>query len=166
LAGSLTLVTSRSEMDGNDLIDWGQLPGPTLTIFSTPVSVISNGGMGATLTTSVGTVFKDQQGSPWQGNFALGDHLVGMGQLTPSIPMDITFAQSVSGLGAQLGYDIISATPFPFTEALNLYDGASFAADNSAVFIGATDTPARLPRQNSSRRPPLAPSRAPSRLIR
>src|SRR5262249_31238155 len=102
LAGSLTLVTSRSEMGGNDLIDWGQLPGPTLTIFSTPVSVSSSGGLGATLTTSAGTVFKDQQGSPWQGNFAQGDHLIGTGQLTPSIPIDITFAQPVNGLGAQL----------------------------------------------------------------
>jgi hypothetical protein len=153
LAGTITLVTDRSELNGNDEIDWAQLPGPTLTIFPTPVSVLSNHGMGATLTTGAGTVFKDQQGSPWQGNFAPGDYLIGMGQLTPSVPIDITFAHPVSGVGAQLGYDIISTTPFSFTEALNLYDAAHIllasltvsgfmdnGADNTAVFIGAMDT--------------------------
>jgi hypothetical protein len=152
-AGTVSLVTSRSELRGDDSIYWGQLPGPTLTIFPTPVTVVSNGGIEAKLTTSVSTVFKDQQGSPWQGNFAPGDYLIGMGQLTPSVPIEIGFAHPVSGVGAQFGYDIISATPFPFIEALNLYDGAhnllaSFtvsgfmdnAADDSAAFIGAIDT--------------------------
>ena len=36
LAGTVTLVTSRSELRGDDSIYWSQLPGPTLTIFSTP----------------------------------------------------------------------------------------------------------------------------------
>jgi hypothetical protein len=153
LAGTITLVTNRSELNANDSINWGQLPGPTLTIFPTPVGVLSDGGIGATLTTSGGALFKDQQGNPWLGNFASGDYLIGTGQLTPSVPIDVTFARPVSGLGAQFGYDVISTWPFPFTEALIVYDAghnelASFsvsgltdnAADNSAVFIGVTDT--------------------------
>jgi hypothetical protein len=67
------------------------------------------------------------------------------------------FDHPVSGVGAQMGYDVISSTPFPFTEALNLYDLGTTcssrsrylallgdAADNSAVFIGATDTFAEI----------------------
>jgi hypothetical protein len=101
------------------------------------------------LTTSAGTIFKDQQGSPWQGNFAPGDHLIGMGELTPSIPIDITFAHPVSGIGTQLGYDIISTAPFSFTEALNLYD-ADTTCSRLLLYPASWIMPPTIPRCLSS----------------
>ena len=68
LIGTVSLVTSRSELNANDSINSSQ--GPSLTIFPTPLGVLSEGGIAATLSTSAGTLFKDQQGSPGQGNFA------------------------------------------------------------------------------------------------
>lgn len=48
LAGTITLVTDRSALNANDSINWGQLPGPTLTIFQTPVDQRGKpGGAGA-----------------------------------------------------------------------------------------------------------------------
>jgi len=156
LAGTITPVGSRAALGGNDLIDWTQLP-PSITVVPTPVSVVSDHGLGAVVTSPSGAVFSDQQGNPWAGNFAPGDRLVGTGQIVPSAPILITFADPVKAVGAQMGYDIISAVPFPFTETLDLFGSAhnllaSFsvpgfmddAADNSAVFIGATDTVAEI----------------------
>jgi hypothetical protein len=151
-------VTSRAALGGNDYIDWGQLP-PSITPVPTPLSVVSNGGLGATLGNSQGAVFSDQQGNPWNGNFAPGDHLVGTGDVTPFAPIEITFATPVRGVGAQMGFDIIAApgSPYYFTEVLTLYDSAhnqigqfvaagvmDTANDNSAVFIGALDSTADI----------------------
>ena len=64
LAGTITLVTDRSALNANDSIDWGQLPGPALTIFPTPASVLSNNGIAAALTTSAGTSTKTSRAVP------------------------------------------------------------------------------------------------------
>ena len=146
-------TTARS---GNDFIDWGQLP-PPITVLSSPVAVTSNLGLGVTVTNASGLFFTDQQGNPWDGNFAPGDFLSASGQFTPVGAMFITFARPVLGVGTQMGLNVVSDAPVPFTEHLVLFDSsnnqlASFTAkgftdnhaDNSAVWIGAIDSIAAI----------------------
>jgi hypothetical protein len=157
LAGS-TQVASRAALGGNDLIDWGQLA-PSIAVLTNPVDVTSTGGLGAVVNGGGGNIFTDQQGNPWDGNFAPGDFLIGTGQVNAAAPIDITFAHPVSGFGAQMGYNLISGAPVAFTEEIKLFDvGGGMiadytatgemdtAADNSAVFIGALDTTADIAR--------------------
>jgi len=157
-ADVIKLVTDRGSLEGNDQINWGQLP-LSITFLNGSQSVTSDHGLGATVTTSTGAFFTDQQGNPWQGNFATGDFaqgdfLIGTGQFdsTPATPIDITFSSGVSAVGAQMGYNVITSSPYPFVEGIHVYDSsndllATFTVpgfmddlgNNSAVFIGVQD---------------------------
>ena len=152
-AANITQVTTRS---GNDFIDWGQTAA-SLTTFPTPRCVTSNGGLSAAIVNPTGKAFADQQGNPWAGNFAPADRLLCSGQLTTTAPITIVFASPVSGVGAQMGSDLISSAAVPFIENMVLFGTsgqilATFtaagvmdtAADNSAVYIGAVDTSAEI----------------------
>lgn len=145
-------ITQASARGGSDYFDWSQLPGGSLGRSPTPLCVTSNAGLAATISNPTGAVFKDIQGSPWAGNFAPNDNLLCSGQITMTGPITITFATPVSGVGAQMGADLISGTAVPFVEQMVLFGTsgqtlATFvatgmmdtAADNSAVYIGATD---------------------------
>lgn len=153
LAGTITQTTVRA---GNDYIDWSQLP-PPITVINGPAAVVSNGGLHATVSNAAGSFFTDQQGNPWLGNFAPDDFLIGSGQITMTGNMLITFAKPVFSIGAQMGMDLVSSTPVPFTENLVLFDSSNHMlaaltaqgymddhADNSAVWIGASDTVAEI----------------------
>ena len=149
--GTITQVASRDALGANDFIDWSQLPQPYQPIPDS-VSVTSNNGMSAqvnNLSTAPGALYSEVQGHFWQGNFAPGDFL-----LEADGSFEITFAQPVSGAGAQMGYDRCNCT---FFEHLVLYDAGhnvlasltatgleSGAGDDSAVFIGAIDTVAEI----------------------
>lgn len=149
-AGTITQTSVRS---GNDLLDWGQLPGPELGVLITPLAIVSNGGLNAQLTTDTGQVGKDQQGNLWNGNFAPGDNLIYTGQFLPVAPVVITFGSPVFGVGAQMGFNggpdftanmIIFGT---MGQVLGTYTAAGFedsTADNSAVYIGAVDSSAEI----------------------
>ena len=147
--GSVNLVTTRSGLCGNDLINWNQLPPPVATV-PTPVSVTSNNGVSGTLTSNAGSVFSDEQASGfWNGNFGPGDFLAGTGQTVAASPIRIDFPAPVWGVGAQMGYgangsflagiSVFGAGNIP----LGSYDVSgteSNAGDNSAPFIGVLDT--------------------------
>jgi hypothetical protein len=143
-AGSLTPVTTRSGLCGNDLIDWNQLPPPIATV-PTPANIKSDNGAADSLTSIAASVFSDEQGSGfWNGNFGSGDFLVGTAS-----PIQIVFPTPVWGVGAQMGYGsngtflagitVFGAGNIP----LGSYDVSgteSTAGDNSAPFIGVLDS--------------------------
>jgi hypothetical protein len=147
--GSLNLISTRSGLCGNDLINWNQLPPPIATV-PTPVSITSNNGVHGTLTANAGAVFSDKQASGfWNGNFGPGDFLVGTGQTVAASPIQIAFPTPVWGVGAQMGYgangsflagiSVFGAGNIP----LGSYDVSgteSNAGDNSAPFIGVLDS--------------------------
>jgi hypothetical protein len=144
----LNLITTRSGLCGNDLINWNQLPAPVATV-TTPVNIASGKGLAGTLTSNVGSIFTDQQASGfWNGNFGPGDYLVGTGQGMAASPIEITFATPVWGVGAQMGYGangsfLAAISVFgPDSVPLGSYDVSgteSTAGDNSAPFIGVLD---------------------------
>jgi hypothetical protein len=145
-AGVITEIVLRSALGANDVYDWSTLPHPYANL-TTPYSVASQNGLTAQVTpVGAGPVFSDFQPNPWNGNFADGDFLIG----AFGGPFEITFAQPIKGLGAQIGYN---ACICPFVAHLLLFDSAhaflgaltlpglmNSAHDNSAIFIGAVDT--------------------------
>jgi hypothetical protein len=152
-AGGVVLVKSKSALDGDDLINWAQL-GKPLTIVNTPATVTSNGGLSATVSNLGGSSLASaRQGDPWDGNFAQNAPIIVTGQFTPSGSISITFATPVYAVGAQMGYNWISAVPMPFTEVITAYDidnnllgtftetgEMDDLANNSAIFIGIRDS--------------------------
>src|SRR5258708_6032934 len=101
-AGTVTQVSSRSGLAGNDIIDCSQLPAPYQQI-PPSLSVSSKNGLPAVVTnfsTEPGTFYSTRQGNPWLGNFALGDFLI-----ESDSSFEITFAEPVKGIGTQMGYD-------------------------------------------------------------
>jgi hypothetical protein len=151
--GVLVLVKSRPALDGDDVINWGQL-GPTLTIVNTPATVTSNGGLSATVSNLSGpSLITARQGNPWEGNFAPNVPIIVTGQYTPSGSISITFAAPVYAVGAQMDYNWISPVAVPFTEVITAYDAGGNLlgtyteqgemdnlANNSSVFIGIRDS--------------------------
>jgi hypothetical protein len=145
-------ISTRAELGANDYVDWGQLGAP-LVVFGTPLTVTSDGGTEVSIKSDAG-VFSDRQDSSyWNGNFAPGDALIGTGQLIPSSSIYLTFARPVRGVATQIGYNIVTGTPFEFTASMTLYSttGQEMAtieipawmdnrADNSATVLGALAT--------------------------
>jgi hypothetical protein len=153
-------VSSRSALGGNDVLNWTQIS--SLGFFTTPVTVTTEGGLTATLSSTgiLGPATQGTKGAAWDGNFAPGAPLVFTGQFGPSGPIVITFARPVSAVGAQMNYNWTAsskADPFPFNITLSLYNSAgtllaTYTAqgeqypvpDNSAAFIGAIDSTAEI----------------------
>ncbi len=148
---ALSFVGSRAALAGNDFIDWGSL-GPEFTVVPSPSSTSSNGGLGATVSSSNGLdMTRLDQSSGWAGNFAPGDHL--LWNTTGQGDIIIDFATGIYGVGAQVQADFYGA----YTGTISAYDQfnnllGSFAfngvasgnADNSAVFAGVQDTTADI----------------------
>ena len=142
-----SFVTSRGAFGGTDFIDWAQLGPSSTTVITSPVNVTSNLGINA-IASNPQDFIRFDQGLGWGGNFANGDALLftnfGNG------PMDIVFANPVSGAGAQIQADYFGN----YTGYLNVYgsDGITLLAnytengvsnyfgDNSAIFMGVRDT--------------------------
>jgi hypothetical protein len=153
----VVLVKSRSAVPWNDAINWAQL-GPPLTVVTLPATVTSLGGRKATVN-AVNLTANIENLNPmnWSGNFAVGAPIAATGQPGPSSPISITFDTPVAGVGAQMGYNVVSSIPYPFAEIISVYNRAGtllavFAergeeddfADNSAVFIGVFDSQAEI----------------------
>jgi hypothetical protein len=138
---SVILVTSPAALGANDSIDWGQL-GPSFTSLTSPQSVVSGGGLNATVSSSGGVFERRDQGNGWNGNFAFGTPLLWT-TTTGGPDITVTFATPVSGAGAQIQADFFG----DFTAQIILNGGAlgTFTEngtsngnnDNSAIFIGA-----------------------------
>lgn len=151
-AGALTLVTNQSDLGGTDYINWGVL-GPPYTDVSQPFSITSNGGVsvGVSMTLSGDFELRDQ-GNGWGGNFAPGDHLLWTNQSGNSSSNQILLNFGGGGIyagGAQIQADYFGA----FTARIEAFDAlgnslgfftedgnSTSAGDNSAIFIGVTDT--------------------------
>ena len=99
LAGTVTLVTSRSELRGESFYLLGPAArADTDDLFHTCHCRLKWWNRGE-IDHQCRYRIQRSAGSPWQGNFAPGDYLIGMGQLTPSAPIEIGFAHPVSGVG-------------------------------------------------------------------
>ena len=108
---TVTFVTDRSSLGGNDYVNWGVL-GPVNTFVSSPFSISSQAGLGMTvsLPTDQLTFGRVDQGSPsggggWFGNFAVGDKLLwtspGIWNLNNG-PITILFNSPVFAAGTQI----------------------------------------------------------------
>lgn len=137
-----SIVTSQSALAPDDSIGWAQL-GATLTPVPNGQVVTSVDGKTATLSSTTLSGFERlDQGNGWNGNFAPGDALLWTGDAGgPDIT--ITFANPVSGVGAQIQADVFGA----FTAEIHLSNGNVFTedgtsnpnGDGSAIFLGALD---------------------------
>jgi hypothetical protein len=146
------LVTSRTALGATDSIDWGRL-GPESTTPANPSPVTSTGEISTVVSKTLPAPFARQnEGSLWTGNFALGDRLLWTNNFTSTTNNPITLrfgALGVFGGGAQIQADfagdfVARITAFDaggnllatFTEA----GTSNRTADNSAIFIGVLDT--------------------------
>jgi hypothetical protein len=137
---SVIPVTSSAALGANDSIDWSQL-GPSFTFLTSPQSVVSGGGVNASVSSSGGQFERRDQGNGWGGNFAPGEHLLWDNQVGPEIL--VTFGTPVTGAGAQIQADFFG----DFTARIIVNGGAlgtftengtsNANGDNSAIFIGA-----------------------------
>jgi len=147
-AAQYQFVGTRTDLLANDMIDWGSL-GPTGTIVPSGSSIVSTGGLGATIhfiNESSGE--RLDQGNGWSGNFLRGEHLIwtrGNGPLT--VRFGPPGGTQIYGIGAQFQSDYFG----PFTGRIELLDeldqvlfqqdfaGESTSnGDGSAVFAGAS----------------------------
>lgn len=139
IAGAVALATPAWSAtviwDGtgsNDSISWGQL-GTAFTSVPSGSAVVSDNGVNATITDSVGDAQRRDQGNGWGGSFAPGTELLwnaGDGTLT------ISFLDVVYGVGA----DIQSDSYGDFIAQIMTNDGSVFdIGGNSNGFGGDTN---------------------------
>jgi hypothetical protein len=147
---SVLFVNSRAGLGANDSVDWAQL-GPDRTVLSNPFTATSSGGLGVTGQFTGGSGELRTQSASWAGNFAIGDAVLYAWDGNGGIgPLTLTFANAVSGVGAQIMADYYgrftgSIEAFDsFNNSLGLFSNLSGVsngdADNSAVFWGISST--------------------------
>jgi hypothetical protein len=150
-AAALTLVTSRGALAGNDFIDWGVL-GVEYTGVPSGTTALSNSSAITATISNAGGFTRYNQSSGWSGNFAPGDKLI---YNNLDGPMTIDFSTALFGAGAQIqrayfggfigfieAFDATNTSLGSFT----LAGVSSYAADNSAIFLGVMDTTADIAR--------------------
>lgn len=160
-ADSVTIATSRAGF--NDTALW---PGTCQQGLSSVTSTSTN-GISVTATDATGGIDTETQATSypstaacayggWFGNFAPGDNLLYTGAIsdTGSGPITLTFSTPVSGVGTQFQADAPIGEASDYTAEISAYDGATLlgtfteacvvttmgAADNSACFLGLTDS--------------------------
>jgi PEP-CTERM motif-containing protein len=149
-------VASRAALGGNDFVDWSAL-GPQGTAVADPVAVASNGATRTVTANNPNGPLQRIDEFPaggWNGSFASGDAL--LWTFGSAGPIELTFSSPVFGAGAQINWDFQN---IPFTAQLRVFDtsnnllGTFTAAgitatthDNSAVFLGVSDTVAEIAR--------------------
>lgn len=143
-----------SSLAGNDSIDWSQLPigPPGSPIFlSSPQSVVSTGGLSASVSSAGGQFVTLQQSVSWGGSFSPGMSILYTGygfgsSLGPDITL--TFAQPVFAVGAQIETNDFTS----YTAQVLSNDGTVYTengvnngnGDGSAIFIGLQSTTADI----------------------
>ncbi len=163
-AQAASLVTDRSALGGNDLLNWSTVAAP-FTFLPSTFSTTSAGGLGITVnvpapTPPVSQPFIFQNGPAIPTNFGDGDFVIFTGlnfstQAGNPGPLTLTFAQPVFAAGAQLLPDAGG----PFTGFISAYDlnntllGAfqldgvtTTTRDNSAIFLGVSSDTANISR--------------------
>ncbi|MBC7883655.1 MAG: hypothetical protein H7Y37_20385 [Anaerolineae bacterium] len=159
-----SLVTERSALGANDLLNWSSVA-PPFTFLSSTFTAPSVGGLGVTVsiptpTPPVSQPFVFQNGSAIPTNFGDGDFILFTGlnfstQAGNPGPLTLTFAQPVFAAGAQLLPDEGGAF-IGFISAFDLnntllgsfqLDGVvTTARDNSAIFLGVSSDTANISR--------------------
>jgi hypothetical protein len=117
----------------NDSVSWGQL-GPAFTVVASGTTATSTNGLIVTLTDSVGSMERRDQGLGWNGSFGPGEQLLwnqGDGTIT------ITFGSPVSAAGAQIQNDFFG----DFIARITLNDGSSFTIGGTSAPTGADTNP-------------------------
>jgi hypothetical protein len=135
-------VNSAAALNANDSVNWAQL-GSTFTVIPTPVTALSAGALDVTVSSSLGSVGRRDEGNGWAGNFTPGDQLLWNQDQSESI--DIAFATPVAGAGAQIQADTygpFSGTLTAYGAGLSVLDTYNFTGvsngdnDGSAIFAG------------------------------
>lgn len=156
-AASLTFIPTRTELAGNDSVDWGVV-GPAFSAVSNPFSVTSSDGLEVTVSKALGIFTTARQTSasdgPFSGNFAPGVALITTTRQT-SGPVTLTFSSPVSGAGIQ----VESFNNGSFNALIEALDSAgnslgSFSVpgvaryggpgDNTAPFVGVKSDSANI----------------------
>jgi hypothetical protein len=147
-ADTLTLVTDSSLLSANDFIDWGTL-GPALTVVPNPVSASSIGGNAVTASMPTGAFERVDQGTGWNGNFLVSDHL--LWTMDSPGPIALGFAVPLAAAGAGIQAEFFGA----FQATLTAFNGSGILgtvsvtadsnsnADGSAPFLGVIDDTGR-----------------------
>jgi hypothetical protein len=117
----------------NDSVSWGQL-GSTGTVVASGTTATSTNGLIVTLTDSSGPMERRDQGSGWNGDFALGEQLLWNQQFGS---ITISFASPVSAAGAQIQGDTFG----PYTARITLSDGSFFDINATSGSSGADTNP-------------------------
>ncbi|MEI2580682.1 PEP-CTERM sorting domain-containing protein [Scytonema sp. PRP1] len=147
--------TSRTDLAGNDSVDWGNL-GSNSTSISNPFSINSVNGNILNVskpTDNFQRLDQVNQGSGWFGNFSPGDRLLATGENLG--PITINFANPVDRAGAQIqsnyfgtftaiitAFDSVGNTLGNFTRLGN----SNSRRDGSAIFIGIGSDTANISR--------------------
>jgi hypothetical protein len=144
-ADTMQQLASRAGLP--DTIFWNQLGGGHIANGAT---VVSPGGVSATVSGAATGLFVGQQSINWFGDFGFADYILDTGDNISSTygPMTITFATPIAALGTQIEVDAF----VPYSGTISAYDTASnllatypFSGtahgngDNSAAFIGLAD---------------------------
>ena len=158
-------VTSRSQLAGfgNEFIDWGAL-GAAGAYISQPFATSTDAGTSVDVSMDYLSDFKrwDQQpidplGTPWQGNFSVGDKLLftDVSANDPN-PLSIVWSPLSSGYAAA-GTQIQASYPGGFTARVTAYDatnallgsvdvnGNSTSNPGQAIFVGIRTTSSAAP---------------------
>ena len=145
----ISAVNSAAALPVSDTINWGQL-GPAFSLFNSPQTVTSAGGLTASVSDGA-SLERYDQGNGWGGNFTSGDHLIyNEGNENP---ITVNFATPVIGAGAQIQANFFGN----FVATLSAYNSAGLllgtetfngdstsANDGSAIFAGLDSTSADI----------------------
>lgn len=150
-AQALTLVTNTSAYSVLNSFDWSSL-GAAGTTPTNPFTLNATApSLSASASQPTGTMKTARQSTDWQGNFSPGDYL--LTTQGSNGPITFTFNQPVAGAGTQ-----IQASIFGFFQAkVEAFNGAGASlgfftvngtsddfADDSAIYIGVSDTSATI----------------------
>lgn len=153
---ALTLITSRTDLGGNDSADWAVLGSPFSSVLN-PFTIASSQGINLEISQPVGAFERRNQSDKggWTGTFAPGDALLFTGGNNQG-PTTIDFDVPVLGAGTQLQSavdgDFYTAIIEAFDSLGNTlgvvgYSGYSqlgLEGDNSAIFVGVRSDSANI----------------------
>ncbi len=140
-------VIGITSLTGTDSINWSQL-GPSDTFLTGSQTVLSGGGLQATVS-SAGNIFAVfDQGINWGGNFAPGTAVLWDNGVNGGGPdITLTFATPVSAVGAQIQADYYGAFTAQVVGGGTVFteNGTSNGnGDGSAIFIGLQSSTANI----------------------